>query len=258
MNLMDPTKHSDWIEPHSIEWYKQLGKVHGKYEYSWQSTMTEPNGERQFDEEVLHIISSKKVLDVGCGHGEFTVQCGHYAKEVIGFDLTDDFIETGNSLYAENVSFVVGSSKIGLPFEQNTFDCAYIRKGPTSAYPLLRGVVKKGGHVIGLHPGDDSGKELPLIFPQLFKESTADTLQLVKDRLAISHFTKAQIDIVDSIEYLQSPLDVIKLRCFGQNPSIINALIAENMEKITRLFEINATSKGLPITFQRYIVRAVI
>ena len=258
MKLLDPTSHSNWLEPHSIKWYKQLGQLQRKYEYSWNATITEPNGEKRFDEEVMHIITGKKVLDVGCGHGEFTIQCGQKAKEVIGFDITDDFIATGKTLHTKNVSFVNGNSKKGLPFEQNTFDCAYIRKGPTSAYPLLKDVVKKGGYVVGLHPGNNTGKELPHIFPHLFKQSTANTLQLVKNRLHSSHFSTTEIEIFDSIEYLHSPIDVIKLRCFGQNPIIINTLIAKNIEQITLLFNQNATSNGLPITFQRYILRAKI
>ncbi|MFO1444873.1 hypothetical protein KDN24_17040 [Bacillus sp. Bva_UNVM-123] len=68
MSLIDPTSLSDWLRPHSIAWYKQLSNFHGKYKYTWNSTITDCNGELIFDKEVNQIITNKKVLDVGCGH----------------------------------------------------------------------------------------------------------------------------------------------------------------------------------------------
>lgn len=85
----NPNTHPDWLAPHSLAWYTQLGEMTGEYVYPWRSTITEPNGESLFMEEI------------------------------------DD-----------------------------TFDCAYNRKGPTSAYPDIARVVKRGGSFIGLHPGD--------------------------------------------------------------------------------------------------------
>jgi SAM-dependent methyltransferase len=256
--LLDPSKHPDWLEPHSIEWYEQLGELYRKYEYPWNSLLTKPNGESIFDEEVFSMIQGKKVLDVGCGHGEYAILCSSVAKEVIGFDVTDSFVESGNENKKMNVTFVVGNIKNGLPFEQGEFDCAYIRKGPTSAYPLLNQVVKKGGQIVGLHPGDDSGKELPSLFPNLFKQNKVNILDTIKQRLKKSKFSHTDIEIVNSIEYIQSPNDVLKLCCFGQKDTVFNEIKNKNMQQISRLFEQNALSEGLAITFQRYIVRALV
>lgn len=49
MKLIDPSTLSEWLPPHSLEWYKQLSNIQGKYKYSWNSTLTEPNGESIFD-----------------------------------------------------------------------------------------------------------------------------------------------------------------------------------------------------------------
>jgi len=256
--LLDPSNHPDWLEPHSIDWYKQLGELSGKYQYPWNSLLSKPNGESIFDEEVFSMIQNKKVLDVGCGHGEFAIRCSSLAKEVVGFDVTDSFVDSGNQNKKMNVSFVVGNSKSGLPFAQDEFDCAYIRKGPTSAYLLLSNVVKKGGKILGLHPGDDSGKELPDLFPNLFKQNKGNTLDLIQQRLVKSVLSHIDIEIVNNIEYLQSPIDVLKLRCFGQKQTVFNLLSAKNLQHISTIFEQNAVSEGLPITFQRYIVRATV
>ncbi|MCH1627710.1 class I SAM-dependent methyltransferase [Ferdinandcohnia quinoae] len=259
MALLDPTTFPDWLPPHSLEWYKQLSNLQDKYIYSWNSTLTEPNGESIFDEEVAKMIPNKKVLDIGCGHGEFTLKCGGDAKEIVGFDVTDHFVRVGLENKKPNVSFVIGNTKDGLPFEKDEFDCAYIRKGPTSAYPFLKQVIKKGGKVIGLHPGDELGRELPLLFPKLF-EITKGTqiLHTIKRRLESSNCSYTRIETINSIEYINSPLDVLKLRCFGQHPTIYEKLKNENLSEISRIFKQNATEYGLPITFSRYIVRVIV
>ena len=65
MRLTNPTALSQWLQPHSIEWYKQLSDLQGKYSYPWNSTLSEPNGESIFDKEVTQMIANNKVLDVG-------------------------------------------------------------------------------------------------------------------------------------------------------------------------------------------------
>ena len=84
MALTDPRTLEGWLPPHSLEWYKQLSEVAGDYRYSWKSKFAEPNGESIFDQEVMQMVQGKKVLDVGCGHGEFTIQCGKLAQEMVG------------------------------------------------------------------------------------------------------------------------------------------------------------------------------
>ncbi|KYG89450.1 methyltransferase type 11 [[Bacillus] sp. KCTC 13219] len=259
MTLLNPTSFPNWLAPHSIPWYEQLSNLQHRYEYVWRSSFTEPNGEMIFDEMVVQNIIGKKVLDIGCGHGEFTLKCSVLAKDIVGFDVTNRFIQTGLLHTKGNVSFITGNTKNGLPFQENEFDCAYIRKGPTSGYPSLKKIVKQGGTIFGLHPGDKTGKELPLLFPNLFAPTTGTPiLDTIKARLASSKFSNKSIETIDSFEYIQSPDDLLKLRCFGQHPSIYKILKQQNLDEITTIFEQHATEKGLPITHSRYIVKAVI
>lgn len=65
--LTNPTTLPHWLQPHSLAWHKQLSELQHTYHYDWNSTLTAPNGETIFDEEVLQMITDKKVLDVGCG-----------------------------------------------------------------------------------------------------------------------------------------------------------------------------------------------
>lgn len=236
MQLTDPTTFTEWVQPHSIEWYKQLSDIQGKYIYSWNPTLTEPNGESIFDKEVTKITVGRKVLDVRCGHGELTNECGSVAKEIIGFDVTEKFLQVRLKDKKPNVSFVLGNIKNGLPFEMDEFDCSYIRKGPTSAYPYLKKVIKSGGKIIGLHPGDETNKELPLLFPNLFDSSIGTPiLNLINHRIDISKFSHSKIEAINSTEYIHSPLDVLKLRCFGQHPSIYETLKEKNLYEVSKI-----------------------
>jgi 23S rRNA (guanine745-N1)-methyltransferase len=60
MKLLDPTTLPEWLPPHSLQWYEQLGRLEGKYQYSWKSTYTNQNVESIFDEEVASVIRNKK------------------------------------------------------------------------------------------------------------------------------------------------------------------------------------------------------
>jgi 2-polyprenyl-3-methyl-5-hydroxy-6-metoxy-1,4-benzoquinol methylase len=86
--IINPATHEDWLRPHSIDWYAQLGKQSGQFAYPWNTTMLEPNGESLFVEEVAKSVPGKKVLDIGCGHGEFTIRWSPLAKQVVGLDIT--------------------------------------------------------------------------------------------------------------------------------------------------------------------------
>ena len=177
----------------------------------------------------------------------------------MGFDVTDLFVKESRANKKSNATFVHGNSKNGLPFNTDEFDCAYIRKGPTSAYPDLKRVIRDGGTIIGLHPGDESNRELPLLFPNLFHTTQGTPiLDTVQERLDNCGFTSSSLEVINSIEYISSPIDLLKFRCFGQHPSIFEILKQKNLSEVTRVFERTASEKGLAITYSRYLVRAIV
>ncbi|MFD2169770.1 class I SAM-dependent methyltransferase [Tumebacillus lipolyticus] len=193
--LYDPRTHSDWLSPHSIEWYAHLGEAARQYSYPWNRMTTEPNGETMFEQEVMAMVTNKTVLDIGCGHGEFTKRWSGVVKKIVGLDGTDDFVQVGRTDARQNVSFVVANTKNSLPFATAAFDCAYNRRGPTSAYLDVKRVIKSGGRLLGLHPGDRLGEELSHWFLTLFEPRPAGTpvLDILKQRLAQGGLVHAEI-----------------------------------------------------------------
>ncbi|TLS50815.1 class I SAM-dependent methyltransferase [Paenibacillus antri] len=256
--LANPRTHKDWLPPHSLAWYAQLGKMTGQYRLPWNLTISGPNAEAIFEEEVSSMVRNKIVLDIGCGHGEFTVRWGPVVKQIVGIDITDDFIEAGKAKGFANVSFVAADSKQRLPFDDNAFDCAYNRKGPTSAYVDVRRIVKQGGRIMGLHPGDRLSPELPQLFPDLFEPLREGTPVLDKLKANLEKgglLDQASIEIVKSASYLHEPLDIVKICCFGQRPSIYEMVVDTWMPEIEESFERHATEEGLAVTGETYLVR---
>ncbi len=207
------------------------------------------------------MVVHRKVLDVGCGHGDFTIRWSSAAKQIVGIDITSGFIETSRNYKISNVSFVVADTGNRLPFEDEEFDCAYNRKGPTSAYQDLRRIIKPGGRIVSLHPGDHSYPELSYFFPNLFEPVSEGTpiLDRIKANLERGMLLKqASIEMIRSVSYLLEPMDVVRVCCFGQVLSVYEMVINESMREIERIFFDNATEQGLRVTNEMYMVRITV
>lgn len=143
--------------------------------------------------------------------------------------------------------------------ENLEFDAAYIKKGPTSAYPHLKCVVKENGQVMGLHPGAASGKELADYFPELFRfSSRTPILDKINRILEDCSFNKTEIEISDTVEYLHAPLDGIKFCCFGQTLNFFLLWKARTCQRSRIYSRGKLPKKGLAIIHSRYIVRVTV
>ncbi len=76
------------------------------------------DGEREFDIEILNRVAGKRVLDIGCGSGGFTLRVARVAKSVAGMDTSDVALKMEKRNLAkrglENVSFRKGDVRTSL------------------------------------------------------------------------------------------------------------------------------------------------
>lgn len=259
----NPAQHPEWTPPQSNAFYTRLVEEAGEYEYPWSSQFDEPTAEMMLSTKIVaDLFGNSRVLDVGCGHGKFTLQFASNAKEVVGIDITEGFIATANKRRkTDNIRFLPINADGRLPFPDHYFDVAYTKKGPTNWYAEGNRVVKPGGLVCGLyHGGTDGG--LRSLFPGLYSpvgkidfnramESLRSNLRLLESGL-----TEIRIEPIEEVEYLSAPEDVLKKKCFGQSKQLKEYVWKECLKGVEEIFYKHATSKGLQVINYYYLLTA--
>jgi SAM-dependent methyltransferase len=110
-----------------------------------------PLGHRAMAE--LDLGAGQRILDVGCGAGETTLELAARGAEVVGVDISRPLLDVarGRSQGA-NVSFLEADAQAH-PFEAASFDAIYSRFGvmffadPPAAFANLRRALKPGGRL---------------------------------------------------------------------------------------------------------------
>ncbi|WP_240418424.1 class I SAM-dependent methyltransferase [Paenibacillus periandrae] len=255
----DITQHPEWLRGQTIAWCNRLAEQTGKYEYPWTSIVEGQTAEDIFSEELAKLVRGK-VLEVGCGHGAFANRWASQADEIVGYDMTEGFLRTAEQNREPNVSFVLGNTHDGLPFKDDEFDLAYTKKGPTSWYPEANRILKPGGDVLSLHPGDGNGEgiELGSYFPGLFASPQQGTpiLDKINRMLSQSSLDVLSIRRLRETTYLPTVEDMLQIIGFGQTEGF-NQFVRENcLEGICRQFDLNRSQQGLKTISYYYLVQA--
>jgi ubiquinone/menaquinone biosynthesis C-methylase UbiE len=88
-------------------------------------------------------LKNKKVLEIGCGAGDYTLKIAPLVKELVAIDISEDVIEEAKKRnIPENVFFkVCDASK--LDFKDKTFDCIFSaftlhEADPKKQYSILK------------------------------------------------------------------------------------------------------------------------
>jgi ubiquinone/menaquinone biosynthesis C-methylase UbiE len=93
------------------------------------------DGEMEFDREVLKKTVSRKVLDLGCGTGAFTLRVAKHARKVIGADISSIALDIAEKnrrkRNVQNVEFRFADAS-QIPFSSNSFEIVFSRRGPGS------------------------------------------------------------------------------------------------------------------------------
>lgn len=254
--------HPERLGPQSRPWCNQLAARTGKYEFPWRAEVEGLSAESVLTAMLTSAIDGGRVLDVGCGHGEYTKRWATHADDVIGFDMTEGFIRTANSEKPSNVRFVVGDTRQGLPFPDEAFDLAYTKKGPGSWYAEGNRVVRPGGSLLMLHPGDASGGggELGEAFPGLFGPPGpavgTPILDKIEERLAASGLAGVRLTTLKEVVWLPTPDDVLAIVAFGQSDAFAAYAKETCYGAIVSQFEKHAGPRGIRTTGCYYLVQA--
>ncbi|MGC6585128.1 class I SAM-dependent methyltransferase [Paenibacillus sp. Dod16] len=252
--LFDPMKHPDWIPPQTAEWHANLALESGGYKYPWKSVFDEPRAEVIFTEKISAFLhENARVLDVGCGHGEFTKTFVHRAKEIMGIDVDKKYIATANEGASESVKFLVVDANKPLPFSGDSFDVIYTKKGPWLFHKGMEEghrIIKPGGTALGLyHCGTDGG--LRSLFPGLYSPHPDSYLEDItakfESQMSESNLERIELRIFEEVEYLLTPEDVLIKKCFGQKESLKKIVWQECLKDVEEIFYQHATPRGLRV-----------
>ncbi|WJH33771.1 methyltransferase domain-containing protein [Paenibacillus sp. CC-CFT747] len=232
----------------------------GKYEYTWSYIYEGQPAENRLTEKLTSHLHGK-VLEVGCGHGDYTKQWAELVEEMVGYDMTEGFLATAErNRTNSNVRYVLGDTHDGLPFPDNTFDVAYTKKGPTSWYAEGNRVVRPGGTLLLFHPGDsnEEGGELGRIFPGLFALPSAGTPipDKIQERLETSGLTVIELSVLKETIWIPSPDVVLEMICFGQSDGFRQYAREAGYQQIVSQFENHASAQGIKTTAFYYFIEA--
>ncbi|HJM82003.1 MAG TPA: methyltransferase domain-containing protein [Nitrospinota bacterium] len=152
--------------------------------------------------EKLDISSASKVLDVGCGIGgacRFAVE--NYGCSVIGVDLTNDYVATGENLNKwvglDNKIKLLQGSALDMPFGEQEFDIAYmmhVGMNIADKTKLMHGVYKvlKPNGLFGIYDimqVADGSINYPVPWAAIAETSALATPQEYKTALTSAGFT---------------------------------------------------------------------
>lgn len=222
-----------------MEWYDMIAKRNGGYKNNATYTIEGVSGEDVFEEQLIKMLGNcSNVLDAGCGHGEFTIKMGRYAKNIIGFDNSKDLIKIAESALEEskapNVSFVYAWTHGELPFEDEQFDLIYVRRGPTSIINHSE-ILRSGGTIFGIHSAE---------------------MEKVKERLEENKFSNIEIEVFDeAIVYFPNETEFTKF--ISSIPGNPDYSLSEYREELETKINESLVNGKLALKQWRYIWKAI-
>jgi len=175
------------------------------------------DGEDYFDRKVLKEARGKRVLDIGCGRGEFTLSVAGVAEKVVGVDFSKIAINqaiVNTSLQGvTNVELKLADAS-RIPYPSESFGLAFSRRGP-GTYSLKAAreahrVLKRGGLLIQEEIGEKDKLNWKQIFGRGQNFPFKEPVSIEKRKLlARAGFRKATFKEFEASEFYGSIKDVI-------------------------------------------------
>ncbi len=94
-----------------------------KYDRSLLQFLIFRRSHNMFISNIMHDARKIKILDVGCGTGEFAMKLKSYKKDAVvyGLDISTDMIRTAKAKFTGEIDFRIGDVE-HMPYEDNCFD----------------------------------------------------------------------------------------------------------------------------------------
>ena len=183
---------------------------------------------------LLSKVSGKKVLDVGCGTGDWTkfaAECG--AESVDGFDISEQMVELSKQATKSlsNVTVVFGDVA-SMPYGDNTFDIAF------SFY--ITCVLQKEAFI----------KHFTELYRVLARGGKAVVLNFARSAFDVMFLTDScnQVAIEKRVETALSTLP-----CYPSNQQI-NEILAEFHEIVISMFALDKTGRLYRVTDTNHLI----
>ncbi len=223
----------------SKDWYNEIAIRNGGYKSDAVYSLVGESGEEYFEELLISLLPDlDQVLDMGCGHGEFTIKMSKYCNSIIGADNSSELLKIAQRIKpkdADNLKFIYASTKEKLIFTDNQFDLVYVRRGPTSIVDNSR-ILKVGGKLVGIHTFD-----LPI------KEFV--------ERLKNNGFINIKVSTFDKAHYLYESKEEFSKHISSMHCSK-DYTLEENEKELDLLVEKNMRNGKITWPQNRYVWQA--
>ena len=217
-----------YTRAHDLDSWQHDARIAARgFVHRWDSSVAPGNGEDAFIDLVdRHLRADMDVLDLGCGHGEFTLQLAPRCRTIVGVDRDTGYLELAREMAAAqnvanaefhqvNLAGVDDEDRpfAGLPLPAGSIDLFVNRRGPILQRYLdeARRVARPGAHIIGLHPTGNAPPppwrdRLPEPFRDILSALPFDHVtRWVTGPLESAGLTDYSLWWIDVPEYLRTP-----------------------------------------------------
>ncbi len=262
------------LQPHSPAWYDRLASLQNGYYYPWKSQVAAHNGEDAYLKLIRQYLTPKTdLLDVGCGHGEVSLDLAPHSHSVLAYDRVDAYIqiarENAGKKKIKNINYLCVDSSPEknngvalIPAEANSFSLIISRRGPLHWLEDARRVARPGAILIQLNPLETPIPDWADRLPEPLRSAAGIAYQYgmlnsVKYRLEISGLKLHSAWTYDVPEFFDNPYELYKCLTWGYLPGEVPSW--ENLKSIFKeIFAKFADSDGLPMRHTRLLWMAII
>jgi len=218
---------------HSNDWYDYLASIQQGYFYPWKSIIGDKNGEQAFLTLLAeHLTPESEVLEVGCGHGELSLDLASRCKHIVAYDRVQSYIDLANESKRKkqvtNVDFICYDARdpdhdeMALPVEENSIDLIICRRGPLHWIADVSRVCRDGAFIIALSPMEEPipawSSKLPhkLHYENSGRHTGSGSIhQSVENRLHQAGLTLHSGWSFDVQEVFADPLELYRMIAWG-------------------------------------------